>query len=224
MAGGDLGDHPLRRRGHATAAPATARRDERATAEAFAEAVGDLALHREAGKVNPREGGRAVKVGVVARRERGEPTTAAPGDERALPAPAVRCVASAGEEAAGLGERGAAEAQRLELTDPTALSVLGDGAEWILPLTQQPFPGARRVLDLAQGAEYLADAAKAVFGPGTAGAKSQARQGRRRRRRDGEWGGTPWGGERTGPRPAGGEGAARGERLNYFAGQQERLG
>jgi hypothetical protein len=223
VAGWDLDDNTIRQLCHATAAQATARRDERATAEAFAEAPGDLELHLDAGKVNTRDGWRDVKVGVFARRERGEPTTAAQWDERDLPAPAVRAVVSAVEEAVAFGERCAAEAQRLELTDPKAFSVLGDGAEWVDNLTQRHFPGARSVLDIYHGAEHLADAAKAVFGPGTAEAKSHAQQGRLRLLEDGYWGVTQWVGELTGQMPAGGEGAVLGDLLNYFAGQQERL-
>src|SRR5438876_19280 len=94
VAGWDLDDNTLRQLCHATAAEATAHRDERATAAAFAEAPGDLELHIDAGKVNTHEGWRDVKVAVFARRERGEPTTAAQWDERDLPAPAVRAVVS----------------------------------------------------------------------------------------------------------------------------------
>ena len=41
---------------------------------------------------------------------------------------------------------------------------------------------------------------------------------------DGYWGVTEWVGEITGAMPAGGDGAALGGLLNYFAGHQERLG
>src|SRR5262249_6178755 len=107
---------------------------------------------------------------------------------------------------------------------PTAFSVLGDGADWVANLSQQYFPGALSVLDIYHGAEHIADAAKAVFGAGTAAATTQAQRGRRRLLEDGYWGVTAWVGELTGQMPAGGEGAALGDLLNYFAGQQERLG
>jgi hypothetical protein len=79
----------------------------------------------------PSIGWRDVKVAVFDRRQRGEPTTAAEWDERDLPAPTVRSVVAAVEEASAFGERCAAEAERLELTDPEQLSILGDGAEWV---------------------------------------------------------------------------------------------
>jgi hypothetical protein len=224
VAGWDLDDNTIRRLCHALAARASARRDERATAAAFAAAPGDLELQMDAGKVNTLEGWRDVKVGVFARRARGEPTTAAQWDERDLPAPAVRSVVSAVEEAAAFGRRCAAEAARLELANPKELSVLGDGAEWIGNLSARHFPGARGLLDIHHGAEHIADGAKAVFGEGTAEAHSQAWRGRLRLLEDGYWGVMAWVGEVAGQMPAGGDGAALGNVLNYFAGQQERLG
>lgn len=223
VAGWDLDDNTIRRLCHAVAAQATARRDERATAPAFAQAAGDLELHIDAGKVNTADGGRDVKVAVFARRERGEPTPAAQWDERDLPPPAVRSVVAAVEEAA-FGPRCAAEARRLRLADPGQLSVLGDGAAWLWNLAEQHFPGARGLLDIYHGAGYVADGAQAVFGEGSAAAAAQAERGRLRLLEDGYGGVVEWVGEITGAMPAGGDGAALGGVLNYFAGHQERLG
>ena len=126
VAGWELDDNTIRQLCHATAAQATAGRDERATAEAFAQADGDLELQIDAGKVNTVDGWRDVKAAVFAKRERGKPTTAEEWDERDLPRPSVRSVLAAVEEAAPFGERLAGEARRLGLTDPQAFSVLGD--------------------------------------------------------------------------------------------------
>jgi hypothetical protein len=222
VAGWDLDDNTIRRLCHATAQRATARREERATAEAFADAPGDLELQIDAGKVNTLEGWRDVKVAVFARRERAEPTTPAEWDERDLPAPAVRAVVAAVEEAAAFGQRCAAEAGRLGLSDPGVLSVLGDGAEWVWNLAEKHFPGHRGLLDIWHGAEHIAGSAKAVFGEG-AQAKAQGRRGRQRLLEDGYWGVTEWVGEVAGVMAAGGDGAALGSLLNYFAAHQERL-
>lgn len=222
VAGWNLDDNTLRHLCHATAADATARRAERATAAAFAQVDGDLELQIDAGKVNTQDGWRDVKVGVFACRERGAPTTALDWDERDLPAPAVRSVVAAVEEAAWFGARCAAEAQRLTLTEPTRLSVLGDGAEWIWNLAGQHFPGARQVLDIWHGAEHLSAGAKAVFGEG-ATAQAHGKHGKQRLLADGYAGVTDWVGNLTGQIPVGGDGAALGGVLNYFAGHQERL-
>lgn len=223
VAGWDLDDNTIRQLCHAAAARARATREERATAEAFAEAQGDAELQIDAGKANTLEGWRDVKVAVFARRERGAPTTAAEWDERDLPAPAVRSVVAAVEEANAFGRRCAAEAKRLGLTDPEELSVLGDGAEWVWNLAEQHFPGADELLDIWHGAEHVADGAKAACGPDGAAAQAQARRGKERLLADGYWGVTEWVGELTGTLPRGGDGAALGGMLNYFAGHQGRL-
>jgi hypothetical protein len=224
VAGWELDDNTLRRLCHATARQASATRAERATAEAFAQAQGDLELQIDAGKVNTEGGWRDVKVAVFARRPRGAPATAAQWQQRDLPAPAVRSVVAAVEEAAVFGPRCAAEAGRLRLTDPGQLSVLGDGAGWLWDLAEQHFPGAGGLLDIYHGAEKLAGGAKAVFGEGSAQAQAHAERGRLRLLEDGYWGVTEWVGEVAGQMPAGGDGAALGGVLNYFAGHQQRLG
>ena len=87
LAGWDLDDETIRRLCHAEAARAAAGREERATAEAFADAPGDWELQIDAGKVNTQEGWRDVKAAVYARRERGAPADAAGWDQRDLPRP-----------------------------------------------------------------------------------------------------------------------------------------
>jgi hypothetical protein len=223
VAGWELDDNTIRQLCHATAADAQSHRGERTTAQAFAQAVGDLELHIDAGKVNTLEGWRDVKVAVFARRERGQPSTATQWDERDLPAPAVRSVVAAVEEAWAFGERCLAEAGRLELFEPKDLSVLGDGAEWLWNLSARHFPGATEVLDNWHGAEHIADAAKALFGEGSVLAREQAERGKHRLLEDGYWGVTEWVGELARLMPVAGDGASLGSLLNYFAGHQERL-
>src|SRR5207253_424430 len=72
-------------------------------------------------------------------------------------------------------------------------------------------------------AEHLAEAARRVFGEGTAEARSEAERGRLRLLGDGYGGVLEWVGALGGRMPAGGDGAALGEALNYFAGHQGRL-
>lgn len=127
------------------------------------------------------------------------------------------------EEATAFGDRCGAEAARLGLSEPTALTVLGDGAEWIWNLAARQFPGAGEVLDVYHGAEHLAAAARQVFGDGTDAAGAQTERGRQRLLEDGYWGVTEWVGEVGAALPAGGDGACLGSTLNYFAGHQGRL-
>jgi hypothetical protein len=228
VAGWELDDNTIRRLCHTIAQRAGASREQRTTATAFAEAVGDLELQIDAGKVNTAEGWRDVKVAVFDRRPRGTPTTALEWDERDLPAPTVRSVVAAVEEASTFGARCAEEAERLELTDAEKLSVLGDGADWVWNLAERHFAGAEQLLDIWHGAEHLADGAKAACGQQTEAAKAEAKAqtacGKQRLLADGYWGVTEWIGELTATATLGGDGAALGGVLNYFASHRDRLG
>jgi len=223
VAGWELDDNTIRRLCHATAGTASESRQERATAKAFSQAEGDFELQIDAGKVNTQEGWRDVKVAVFDRRKRGEPTTAENWDERDLPAPAVRSVVAAVEEVSLFGERCAQEAERLQLAACEELSVLGDGAEWVWNLSARHFPGAQGVLDFWHGAEHIADGAKAACGRSDEVAKEQAGRGKQRLLADGYCGVVEWVGELTAAGMLGGDGAALGGVLNYFASHQDRL-
>ncbi len=59
-------------------------------AKAFADAPGDIEFQTDAAKVNTPEGWRDMKIGIFARRERGEPSTPSDWDKRHLPAPTTR--------------------------------------------------------------------------------------------------------------------------------------
>jgi hypothetical protein len=223
LAGWHLDDETIRRVCHETAKKAHAQREERATAERFAQAPGDCEAHIDAGKVNTFEGWRDVKVAVFAKRERGESATTAEWDKRDLPGPSVRTVIAAVEEASVFGERCAAEARRLQLPESSQLSVLGDGAEWIWNLQQRHFPDAAGMLDVFHGRSHVADGAKAIFGDGSEEAKKQTARGQQRLMEDGYVGVTEWVGELASQIRADGNGAALGSMLNYFAGHQDRL-
>jgi hypothetical protein len=224
LAGWSADAETVRRLCHAEAARAASWAAAAApAAERFARAAGAAEVQVDAGKVNTADGWRDVKVAAFAKRPAGPPAGAATWEERDLPAPTARRVVAAIEPAAAFGARCAAEAARLGLTDPSALSALGDGAEWLWNLVEEHFPGARQCLDIYHGAEHLAGAAKRVFGDGTDGARAQAERGRDRLLADGYWGVAEWVGEVAGAMPAGGDGAALGEVLNYFAAHQGRL-
>jgi hypothetical protein len=240
--GWKLDDDTIRKLCHETARHATKTREERATAESFAEAKAeserpvDTELQIDAGKVNTQDGWRDVKVAAFACRERGEPITPAEWDERDLPPPSVRSVIASVEEASRFGDRCEAEAKRLGQTDPKEISILGDGAEWIWNLADQRFSGANQTLDFWHGADYLDAGAKAVLG-NTEEAKAAFKRGKGKLLEDGYWGVTEWIGELIGqtiaggdgaslggmPRPMGGDGASLGRVLNYLCGHQDRL-
>lgn len=223
LSGWELDEETIRRLCHSVAAEATATREERATEKLFSAAAGDLEMQIDAGKVNTQEGWRDVKVAVFARRERGESACVQDWNKRKLPAPTVRSVVAAIEEADLFGERCAIEAKRLGITDLTQLNVSGDGAEWIWNLREKRFPGSTQNLDIFHGAEYVADAANKVFGQGSAEARQEGERATLRLLEDGYWGVSDWIGEIAGRIPVGGDGASLGATLNYFAGHQDRL-
>jgi hypothetical protein len=224
LAGWSLGAETIRRYCHQDAARARAGRGGRAALpERFAAAAGDRELHIDAGKVNTPEGYRDVKVAVYACRERGGPATAADYEQRGLPAPGVRSVVAAVEEARAFGERCAREAERLGVS-AAGLSVLGDGAEWIWGLAGGHFAGAAQVLDVYHGCEHLARAARAALPEGEAlqGWLDQARGGLIG---DGYWGVCEaLAGLSADAQRAARLGATAAEVLNYFSGHRGRLG
>jgi hypothetical protein len=202
LSGWTLDDDTIRQATHAAAAQATATRDQRDAASSFAAAAGAIEVPIDAGKVNTTGGWRDVKVAVFAKRPTGEPATPTLGAERALPAPTVRTVVAAIEEAQAFAVRVRAEADRLAVTTAADVTVLGDGAEWIWNLSADVFPQAEEVLDVYHALEHLAVAAKAVWGEGTEAASCQFERGRIALLSAGKVGWEQWIGEAFTPAPA----------------------
>ncbi len=225
LSGWSIDAETLRRHTHAQAARATQARPGRVgLPEVFAKASGDAELHIDAGKVNTVAGWRDVKVAVFAVRERGSPATSIDYEQRDLPAPSVRSVIAAVEEVGAFEWRCRAEATRLGLTDPTHVSVLGDGAEWIWNLATRQFAGAAQVLDVYHALEHLASAGRVALAEGSA-LTAWLDAARRLVVGDGYCGACealsrplsdPLAAERLM--------AAAGSELNYFAGHRDRMG
>jgi len=215
----------IRRLTHAAAAAAARTRDDReALPAAFARAHEPMAerpgpvddeVAIDAGKVNTVGGWRDVKVAVFAVRGRAEPCSSAEAGSRALPAPAVRSVIAAVGEASLFAPRCRVEAERLGLTDPSRLTVLGDGAEWLWNLAEERFPLAGQVLDYYHAAEYLAAAGRESLDAGAFPAWLERATGRLLA--DGYAGAC----ESLAELPGGAAGI--GVALNYLAGHRERL-
>ncbi len=149
-----------------------------ALAEAFAAAAGDVEFQTDAAKVNTTGGWRDMKVGIFARRERGEPATPAEWDQRDLPAPTTRAAFAAIQAIDDFAPRWDAWATRLGIEDRGAITVLGDGAEWIRNAASGQFGACHQVLDIYHAAEHIADAGKGLFGVGTPAATAWLERGR----------------------------------------------
>lgn len=177
LSGWELDDDTIRRATHQAARQATTSRPTRGDRPRFAAAAGVLEVSIDAGKVNTTSGWRDVKLAVFAKRVAGAAATPAAWAERALPAPSVRTVVAAIEEAAAFGQRVRAEADRLQVTTAADVTVLGDGAEWVWNLAAAVLPQAQGVLDVYHALEHIAATTQAALGRGHAGGGRPAGRG-----------------------------------------------
>jgi hypothetical protein len=191
--------------------------------EPFRQAQGDMEFQADATKVNTKGGWRDMKVGVFAKRRAGPAATAEQWDERDLPAPTRRFAFAAIAEIDAFAPGWWAWADALGLGQGR-LSVLGDGAEWIWDHAELQFVNWVGLLDIYHASEWLAEAAKAGCGEGTAEAARWLEESRLALLRDGYAGlcehvqaSAAWVPDRPGL-----EGAAPGL-LNYFCGHRDRL-
>jgi hypothetical protein len=145
---------------------------------AFAAAAGDVEFQTDGTMVNTGDGWREMRLGVFAKRQRGRPATAEQWDTRRLPAPSARVLFGGIQAAAQFGPRIRAWAGRLGIRDPSAATVLADGAEWIWNQARVQLPGASGLLDIFHGLEHIGGCARAVFGEGAEAATAWADQTR----------------------------------------------
>lgn len=194
-------------------------------ADEFAAAAGEVEFETDATKVNTTDGWRDVKIGIFAKRPAGESAGVEQWADRDLPKPTARFAFAQIEECGSFGVRWPEVAKRLHV-DPlsAALSVLGDGAEWIWNQAALRFPNAQEALDVYHGLEHVSDAAKEFMGKSADAEELAAisERGRSLLLSDGYAGLVEWTGELSVTYPTG-NGASLGGMLNYFAGHQDRL-
>lgn len=118
-----------------------------------------------------------MQVGLFVKRAAGSPAAPADWNARALPAPTARATVAGVEEADRFGDRLRAEADRLGVTTAAAVTVLGDGAEWIWNLADEHLPQTAGVLDIYHALGHVAAAMTALRGDGE-GAAARAAAGR----------------------------------------------
>jgi hypothetical protein len=234
LAGWQVSDETIRQTCHQLSREASEwMANEAPGAERFGAAPGVPELQIDAGKANTNDGWKDVKLAVFAKRPLGKPAVARDWDTRTLPKPTAHVIAAAIEEAETFGERCREVANALELWRPVEMaaspivptvgSILADGAEWIWNIAGRHFPDVRQILDIFHAAEHLADGAKAAFGEGTPEAQCAKDRGVLQVLEKGYDGVVEWIGELTDQMPAGGDGAALGAELNYFASHKTRL-
>ena len=138
-------------------------------------------MQADAGKVRTREltdkGWRDFKVVVFGARATAEPATPAEYATRQLPPPKARFGFVKLESIAPFAARWPGFRARLGL-EATPIHVLGDGAEWLWNAVPVHLPESEECLDIFHASGYVADAAAALHGAGTAAAKARHEAGR----------------------------------------------
>lgn len=162
--GWTVDDELIRQTTHAEARRAAEQRPDRTDAAAFATAAGEVEVLIDAGKVNTLTGWRDVKFGLFLKRKAGSSAPPDEWDQRDLPPPTVRTVIAAIEDAGAFGERLRRESDRLGVTTTPAMTVLGDGAEWIWNLAADHLPQAAGVLDIYHLLDHVNRAMAAMGG------------------------------------------------------------
>jgi hypothetical protein len=224
MAGVRVDDETIRRHVHRAAVGLAARREAAPPKAAFAAAPGDREFLTDGVMAPTRQGWREVKLARFQARPAGEPAGVADWAGRELPGPTASVAYATTADSDTFAARWAGWAQGLGIDPASDLTVLADGAAWVWAEAAARFPAAAQVLDIFHASGYIAAAANALHGEGTAGAADWLERGRAALLADG-WpglldhvGGTPSEG-----RTATGW-AAIGEMIGYFAKHSDRLG
>lgn len=148
-------------------------------AEGFREAPGAVEFTVDAGKVNTRERGwKDLKIGVIQKREAGDPVSAGDWPDQRLPA-ATATVAFAriapAKDFAGDWKKWL---RRLGVRQFGEVHVLGDGAAWIWKQADRVLTGCSQTLDFFHACEHLGKAAERIHGEGTAGRTASFERGK----------------------------------------------
>lgn len=145
----------------------------------FAAADGAVEFQTDGTMVNTvADGWREMRLGLFAKREPGRAATPAEWDRRRLPEPTARVLFAAVQPARLFAPRIRAWAARLGIRDPTAVTVLADGADWIWKQTAVQLPGAAGVLDIFHALEHVGTCAQALHGEDSVAAKDWRDRGR----------------------------------------------
>jgi hypothetical protein len=146
---------------------------------AFAAAAGAVEFQTDGTMVNTTaDGWREMRLGLFAKRPPGPPATPEQWDRRRLPPLTARVLFAAVQTAQQFGPRIRAWASRLGIRDPTQVTVLADGADWIWKQVAVQLPDARGVLDIFHALEHVGACAKAVYGEGSEASRRWQDRGR----------------------------------------------
>lgn len=168
-----------------------------ATAEAFQQAAGEVEFAVDAGKVNTREQGwKDLKIAVISKRESGNPATPEQWQEPGRLPAATMTVAFARIARSKVFRRSwRSWLRRFGVTAFASVHALGDGASWIWKSVERALSGCVQTLDIYHAHQRLFRCADAIFGAGTAEARTAFEYSRERLLADGWLGVCGWVGE-----------------------------
>jgi len=130
----------------------------------FRHAQGDVEFETDGTCINTTAGWKEMRLGIFAKRHRGQPATIENWDQRALPRPHARLALAAMESSRRFGRRWRPCARRLGIFDASQLTVLGDGAKWIWEEKIKHLRGSEGVLDVFHALEHVHRTSEALFG------------------------------------------------------------
>lgn len=137
----------------------------------FVQAEGDVEFTTDGTMVNTTEGWQEMKLGLFAKRPRGDAATPEEWDERDLPKPTARVGFAAIEASDRFGTRWDQWAARLGIQDTSTITVPADGAKWIWEEARRNLVGSAGVLDIDHALEHVSDTARILFGEASQAAR-----------------------------------------------------
>jgi hypothetical protein len=147
--------------------------------KAFQEAEGEVEFTTDAGKVNTREEGwKDLKIGVISKREAGEPATPEQWKKQRLPAATMVLAFAMIATAKEFRKQWRPRLRRLGVTCLASVHALGDGASWIWKAVQRVLTGCVQTLDIFHACAHVHKCAERIHGEETAEAKAAYKQGR----------------------------------------------
>jgi hypothetical protein len=132
----------------------------------FIAAEGDVEFTTDGTCVNTTEGWREMRIGIFAKRERGEGVHPDQWDDRKLPKPHASVAFAGIENKEQFRKHWDAWAKRLGIAGEM-ISVLGDGAHWIWDAAALEFAKRDETLDVWHGLENISDCGKVLCGTET---------------------------------------------------------
>lgn len=164
-----------------------------ASEKAFQEAKGEVEFTIDAGKVNTREEGwKDLKIGVISKREAGEPATVDHWKKQRLPLATIVLAFAMIAPTKEFRKNWKSRLVRLGVTCMASVHVLADGASWIWKAVNRVLTGCVQTLDFYHACHHLSKCAQRIHGEGTSEAKAAYKQGRGLLAREGWAGVCQW--------------------------------